>query len=154
MSIVTNGTTIPENGDNIIYDGIAVTKVVCNGTTVWEKALGVVNALTIDSSSYADIGYDTVDEVYGDLVPATMLSSTTTYTVTSLFAQDFNDLIILRVDENLPSDQKVLLTWDGGTALFPVSTSYSTSVNSASFKSYMNDNFFATVDVTLEFVPA
>ena len=154
MTIITNGTTIPESGDNIIYDGVAVTKVICNGTTVWEQALAVVNALTIDSSSYADIGYDTVDEIYGDLVPATIVSSTTTYSVTSLYAQDFNNLIILRVNELLPSDQKILLTWDGGTALFPVSTEYSTSVDSAAFKSYMNDNFFATVNVTLEFVAA
>ena len=57
MSIVTNGTTIPEDGDNIIYDGIAVTEVICNGTSVWKKVL-ITHQLTI--------GHD-VDDLFGTI---------------------------------------------------------------------------------------
>lgn len=42
MSIVVNGTTIPENVANALnVNGTNITSVVCNGTTVWTQSLNL-----------------------------------------------------------------------------------------------------------------
>ena len=67
MSIVTNGTTIPEDGDNIIYDGVAVTEVICNGVAVWNKLLST-HTLTVGNSVDT---YGWFPGLYGDCTPTT-----------------------------------------------------------------------------------
>ena len=72
MSIVTNGTTIPESAGNVIYDGIEVTEVICNGVEVWKSGITFDATMTC-GANIADRGY--VLEVppfiagYGDLAP-------------------------------------------------------------------------------------
>lgn len=54
MSIIYNGTTIPNNGDYMVYNGTNLDKVVYNGATVWEKEteILIVNNGTLQSTNY------------------------------------------------------------------------------------------------------
>ena len=69
MSIVTNGTTIPEDGDNVIYDGVVITQVICNGVSVWEQVMGD-HQLTI-ATDENQTGYNDYVSL-GALVPPTV----------------------------------------------------------------------------------
>ena len=61
MSLVVNGTTISEQGQNVVVNGVAVDSVVANGTEVWHRQESfTVYADNDTSAHYATSGTTTV----------------------------------------------------------------------------------------------
>lgn len=54
MAIIFNGTNIPTNGDNMVYNGVKLTNVKYNNVEVWKKEtkIIVVNDGTLVNNSY------------------------------------------------------------------------------------------------------
>ena len=64
MALIVNGTTIPETND-IVYNGTALTKIVFNGVTVWEKddsktLIDVGIYIMSNGASFDQPGYDEI----------------------------------------------------------------------------------------------
>lgn len=64
MALIVNGTTIPETND-IVYNGTALTKIVFDGVTVWEKddsktSVDVGIYIMSNGASFDNPGYDEI----------------------------------------------------------------------------------------------
>ena len=129
MSIVTNGTTIPVEGDNVIYDGVAVTAVVCNGVYVWIQALPQM--LTIGSSGTGAYGYN-AGLGFGDLVPDTLDTLSPTRTISILNMTESGGLFTMAINDGVP-----------GTTVMTVDT-----LPPLNLVNTFGDNSYATADAS------
>lgn len=83
MSIVVNGTTIPTTVGSIKVNGTNITKVVCNGTTVWEKVTSTIkyfiqnSVAKITSSNFITDG-KSINSSYTDSISSNYSSSVNT----------------------------------------------------------------------------
>ena len=71
MAIIFNGTNIPTNGDNMVYNGVKLTNVIYNNVEVWKKETKIiaVNDGTLVNNSYTSFssGSRYYDEGYTNL---------------------------------------------------------------------------------------
>ena len=149
MSIVTNGTTIPEDGDNIIYDGVVCTQVVCNGAIVWERETGT-HTLTIEEDSN---GYG-FNAGSGALVPNNVDTPEGLFTIVGFTTNKLTDVTTISLSYSItptPATFTLLVEFDGGSESLvqsPFSTAWNGTAGSA-LSVYMVANVGLTVSLSI-----
>ena len=150
MSIVTNGVTIPEDGDNVIYDGVAVTQVICNGAIVWTKQEGY--DITVATGG-GQTGYNAG---IGALSPDTI--DTPEKPDTFIFALQVPSAlpvaqVILDVSITSGITWKINIAWDGGSTQLTHSNNSTVWLDDdPALGAYLSANIGNTVNLSIEIV--
>jgi len=80
MSIIVNGTTIPTSKGKIVVNGVQITEVKCNGTSVWKSsATPITKTYSYTDNSSDDQEYRT----YSSTLDTVSLSGHTKLTISA-----------------------------------------------------------------------
>ena len=78
MSIIYNGTTIPNTG-TIRYNGTSLNKVIYRGTTVWEKFNGYLYYYGNEYTSFTGGWNDSGTSMHGSVAEGGIITKTSSY---------------------------------------------------------------------------